>query len=337
MTERKRRLAKHHSRASNSEHPAFEVQVDSVTNGTTTPLSSIERRHAGHRQQFAVSTWLIPSERDSVDAAGFGTYTALHRESMQDVVADLRSNRASAAIISAGRIADQSMPLVSSIVRGFAGTPVLGLVLHADEDNLIEGARTLGELGVTDVVDGRRCSGWNRLRASLDAEVILDPARRAAMAAVEGELGDATSGCKRFLLETFESTTAKVNDLATRLKVVPSTLMSRFQRAQLPSPKQYLRYARLVRAAFLGQARGRSCSEIADQVNASSPQSFGRSVRQLMNMSMVQFRYSFNGDAMVRIFLRDMITPHRKILRTFDPTISAVERNRSSPQPSQEI
>ena len=334
MTNRPRRSAQCHSPASSVEVTPHEVPADSESNGTTT-LSSIERRRAGRRQQFAVSTWLIPSERDSVDAAGFGTYTALHRESMQDVAADLRSNRASAAIISAGRVADQNAPLVSSIVRGFAGSPVLGLVLHAEGDALIEGARALGELGVTEVVDGRRCSGWNRLRASLDAEVILDPARRTAMIAIEAELGDAPIGCKRFLLETFASTTARVNDLAAHLKVVPSTLMSRFQRARLPSPKQYLRYARLVRAAFLGEARGRSCTEIAHLVNASSPQSFGRSVRLVMRMSVVQFRYSFKGDAMVRIYMRDMIMPHREILRTFDPIISTCERNRELTLPSQ--
>ena len=336
MTDRRRRSAKQSACASSGKHPGVDALADSARNGTT-PLIRIERRRAGRQQQFAVSTWLIPSERDSVDAAGFGTYTALHRESMQDVVADLRANRASAVIISAGRIADDSAPLVLSIVRGFAGIRVLGLVLHADGDNLIEGARALGQVGVTEVVDGRRCSGWNRLRASLDAEVILDPARRAAMAAIEVELGDATTGCKRFLLETFESTTARVNDIATRLNVMPSTLTSRFQRAQLPSPKQYLRYARLVRAAFLGEARSRSCSEIAHQVHASSPQSFGRSVRLLMRMSLVQFRYSFNGDAMVRLYLRDMITPHREALRTFDPTNFAVERNRSLPLPPQRI
>ena len=180
----------------------------------------------------------------------------------------------------------------------------------------------------------RRCSGWNRLRESLVAEVILDAARHGAMAAIEAELGDATSGWKRFLLETFESSTCRVNDIATRLNVVPSTLTSRVQRAHLPSPKQYLRYARLVRAAFLGEARGRSCTEIAHQLNASSPQSFGRSVRLLMKMSLVQFRYSFKGDAMIRIYVREMITPHREILRTFDPTTFNGEQDRPSTMPS---
>jgi AraC-like DNA-binding protein len=329
MTKHPRTSGQRRSAASTSEVPVVTVSADSATSHTT-PLSNIERRREERRQQIAVSTLLVPSERDPVDAAGFGTYTALHRESIQDVIDDLRANRANAAIISVGRVAGQNWASVSSIVRGFAGVPVLGLVLHADDDVLIEGTRALGELGVSNVVDGRRCAGWNRLRASLDAEVILDPARHAAMAAIEAELGEATSGCKRFLLETFESSTGRVNDIATRLSVVPSTLTSRFQRAHLPSPKQYLRYARLVRAAFLGEARGRSCSEIADQLNASSPQSFGRSVRLLMKMSLVQFRYSFKGDAMIRIYLREMITPHREVLRTFDPITANSEQDRPS-------
>lgn len=320
MTDRPRR-SNQHCQPPIETHSAFTVPVDAASNGVS--LTSIERRKVERSQQFAVSTWLMLSERDSVDAAGFGTYTALHRESMVDVIADLRANRASAAIVSAARVANRSEPLISTVVRGFTGIPVLGLVLHVDDD-LIEGARVLGELGVTRVVDGRRCSGWNQLRVYLDSSVIVDPARRAAILAIDTELGDATTGCKRFLLETFEPTAARANELAARLHLVPSTLMSRFQRAKLPSPKQYLRYARLVRAAFLGEAHGRSCSDIANLVNASSPQSFGRSVRHLMGMTPVQFRYTFKGDAMLRVYVREMITPHRNILRTFDPTMTTV-------------
>ena len=43
-----------------------------------------------------VSTILTPGERQRVDAAGEGLYAALHRESFDEVLADLRERRAGA-------------------------------------------------------------------------------------------------------------------------------------------------------------------------------------------------------------------------------------------------
>jgi len=75
---------------------------------------------------------------------------------------------------------------------------------------------------------------------------------------------------------------ATVRRLSAALHVLPSTLMSRFFRAGLPAPKRYLAMARLVRAAHLFESRGFSVANVANHLDYSSPQSFGRHVRVLM-------------------------------------------------------
>jgi hypothetical protein len=42
----------------------------------------------------------MPSERLRVDAAGEGLYTALHRDSIDDVIRDVKEQRASAVLVS---------------------------------------------------------------------------------------------------------------------------------------------------------------------------------------------------------------------------------------------
>ena len=53
-----------------------------------------------------IATMLTPNERLRVDAAGEGSYRALHRDSVAEVVQDLKSNRASAV----ARLGDAMRP-----------------------------------------------------------------------------------------------------------------------------------------------------------------------------------------------------------------------------------
>jgi len=47
-----------------------------------------------------VSTMLTPAERSRVDAAGEGFYRAVHRDSIDDILSDLRAQRVSAVLLS---------------------------------------------------------------------------------------------------------------------------------------------------------------------------------------------------------------------------------------------
>ena len=114
---------------------------------------------------------------------------------------------------------------------------------------------------------------------------------------------------------------ASVRDLAELFRVLPSTLMSRFFRAGLPAPKRYLAMTRLLRAAYLFENRGFSIANVANHLEYSSPQSFGRHIRSIMGMTALQFRKDFRGEDMLRRFEIELIRPYVSVLREFNPLV----------------
>ena len=149
----------------------------------------------------------------------------------------------------------------------------------------------------------------------------------------DGQVSEAacTSGWVRFLAATFSPRVATAKQVAASLGVCCSTLTSRFYRAGLPSPKCYVAHARLVWAARLGETPGLPISAIADRLDASSPQSFGRTVRTMLGVTAADFRRTFDGEAMLARFRAELVEPYRETLRTFDPlTVSQAEREEIS-------
>jgi AraC-like DNA-binding protein len=96
-------------------------------------------------------------------------------------------------------------------------------------------------------------------------------------------------------------------------------LMSRFFRAKLPAPKRYLSLARLIRAARLFENPGLSVARVANHLDYSSPQSFGRHVRTMMKMSPVEFRATYDGQGMLQYFRTELVLPYVEVLRSFRP------------------
>ena len=90
-------------------------------------------------------------------------------------------------------------------------------------------------------------------------------------------------------------------------------------RAKLPAPKRYLSLARLIRAARLFENPGLSVARVANHLDYSSPQSFGRHVRTVMRMSPVKFRATYDGQGMLQLFRRELILPHIDVLSNFRP------------------
>jgi transcriptional regulator GlxA family with amidase domain len=107
--------------------------------------------------------------------------------------------------------------------------------------------------------------------------------------------------------------------LARRLDILPSTMMSRFFRAKVPAPKQYLATARLVRAARLFENPGFSVSNVANHLDYSSPQSFGRHVRTIMHLTAAEFRDQYDGEGMLQHFRETLVLPYLDQLRTLRP------------------
>lgn len=266
-----------------------------------------------------VTTVLTPTERLRVDAAGEGLYRSLHRDSVHDVIRDVREARAAAVVLSVNYCERDSTDTVAAIVREFPRVPTLALLSEL-------GPRTpqtllsLGTSGVRRLIDVRDASGWRTLRSALTDEC-GNPVQRLALGKLAQDLDGASSDCWRFFEALFLSPphVSSVRALATRLGVLPSTLMSRFFRAALPAPKRYLAMARLVRAAHLFENRGFSVANVANHLEYSSPQSFGRHVRTMIGLTAVDFRERYDGEGMVNRFREELVLPYLILLRRLKP------------------
>ncbi len=266
-----------------------------------------------------VSTMLLTAdERARVDAAGEGLYRALHRDTADDVIRDLRERGAGAVVVSASTCDERSAQRLARMVHEFPCVPTVALLSRFDGP-ASQGVLYLGRSGIRTLVDVRQPSGWRALRAALSQGG--RPAAAGAIAQLAQDLAGAPGDCWRFFEQLFLCPPAvlTVRQLARRLDVVPSTLMSRFFRAHLPAPKRYLATARLVRAAHLFESPGLSVSNVADELEYSSPQSFGRHVRTLLKLTAVQFRERYDGDGMMQRFRAEIVLPHITTLRGFAP------------------
>jgi AraC-like DNA-binding protein len=144
---------------------------------------------------------------------------------------------------------------------------------------------------------------------------------RVALARVAEDLAGAPEGCHRFFRALFEqgAETRTIQELSSGLGVIPSTLMSRFLRAGLPAPKHFLSMARLVCAARLFENPGLSITLVANELDYSSPQAFGRHLRAVLRVSAMEFRERYDGEGMLQVFRDELVLPHVHRLRAFDP------------------
>jgi AraC-like DNA-binding protein len=267
-----------------------------------------------------VSTILTPLERSRVDAAAQGLCDAFHRESLDEVLSDLREQKANLVLISVTKYGSQSSSRVAAMVREFPRVHAVALLTET-QNSTPHTTLALGQLGIRTLVDARMPSGWQTLRNLLASQGSSD-LQRSALAQISLDLPGVSKDCWRFFELLFDSSPriSTVRQLARHLNILPSTLMSRFFRAELPPPKRYLSLARLIRAARLFENPGLSVARVANHLDYSSPQSFGRHVRTVMKMSPVKFRSTYDGQGMLQFFRTELILPYVDVLCTFRPS-----------------
>ena len=271
-------------------------------------------------QRLPVSTILTPLERSRVDAAAHGLCDALHRESLDEVLSDLRQQKASLVLISVTRYGSQSSNRVAAMVREFPRVPAVALLTET-QNSTPHATLALGQLGVRTLVDARMPAGWQTLRNLLAVQGSND-LLRSALTQISLDLPGVSKDCWRFFELLFDTSPkiSTVRQLARHLNILPSTLMSRFFRARLPAPKRFLSLARLIRAARLFENPGLSVARVANHLDYSSPQSFGRHVRTVMRMSPVKFRTTYDGQGMLQFFRTELVLPYVDVLSTFRPS-----------------
>lgn len=275
----------------------------------------------GDSSPVPIATMLTPSERVRVDAAGEGSYEAVHRDSVAELVQDLKTNRVSAVVVSVTRCDHRARAGVAALVREFPRVPTVALLTQLDRSTP-HTMLSLGSTGLRQLVDVREAEGWRELRNYL-LSARGEDIQRQALAQLALDLTGVPPDCWRFFEALFLAPpyVCTVRMLTRRLDVVPSTLMSRFFRAKLPAPKQYLAGARLIRAARLFENPGFSVANVANHLDYSSPQSFGRHVRMIMGLTAVQFRERYDGEGMIQHFRETLIHPHLERLRSLRPLI----------------
>ena len=206
------------------------------------------------------------------------------------------------------------------MVREFPRVPTVALLTET-QSSTPHVTLALGQLGIRTLVDARMPAGWQTLRNILATQGSSD-LQRSALNQISLDLPGISDDCWRFIELLFEPSpkVSTVRQLARHLNILPSTLMSRFFRAKLPAPKRYLSLARLIRAARLFENPGLSVARVANHLDYSSPQSFGRHVRTVTKMSPVKFRSTYDGQGMLQQFRTELILPYADVLCTFRPS-----------------
>ena len=270
------------------------------------------------RPQPTVAAVLLPAERPQVEAASTGCFTVLIRDSVPDALRAVRERPVDAVLLSVHRCEPSETDTIRQLLSAFPGLPTVALVSRADP-GAAETLLRLGASGIRDVIDVTAPAGWTRLR-----QFLLEPASRPAariLAPLLERLPDLPSDA-RLLLEVMvrlAPNTPTVRGVARVLAVQPSTLMSRFARAGLPSAKRYLAAIRLLYAAQLLENAGLSVADVAYRLECSSPQSFARHMRSLLGMSCSEFRRRFPFSLALDRFLTVMVDPHEAAWRSFRP------------------
>jgi AraC-like DNA-binding protein len=139
-------------------------------------------------------------------------------------------------------------------------------------------------------------------------------------------MGQPTEDC-RVVFEAFvrlapELTTVKA--FTRRLNIHQSTFMSRFNRIDIPTPKQYLVAIRLLYAAAFLELPGLTLTDVAYRLQYSSPQSFGRHLRTVLGKTASEFRARYSFDVAMQEFLERLIVPFRYEFGTFHPLENGV-------------
>ncbi len=279
------------------------------------------QRHDPVPRPAVIAAVLHPGERPRVAAAGEGCFDVVHRDSVPETIRLLRERAVEAVLVSVHQCPPAQVPAVGHLVRDFPTVPTVAL-LSAHDAASAEMLLQLGATGIRQVVDVTTAAGWQRLR-----HLVGRPSSRAAARIQAGvfEALEPLPPDARLFLEVLIQRAGEISTvrrLAEELRIRPSTLMSRFVRAGLPSPKSYLAMVRLLYAADLFENPGLSVSDVAYRLEFSSPQSFGRHVRTMLGVNTTEFRRRLAFPAALARFLEQAVTPFREVWSTFHPLMA---------------
>ncbi len=265
-----------------------------------------------------VATVVEPRMRSQLDTASGGSFAALHTGSVGEALRAVRERPVHAVFVSPACVRKDELSHLSTLVDGFPGVPTVALVSrhdHTSSERLLE----LGAHGIRRMVDLSDSIGWKHLRNLVSHP--NSPTAARIFAKLIPALGEPTPDCRSLfeILVRLAPGITTVKEFTERIRVHPSTFMSRFFRLDLPSPKRYLASVRIVYAAALLERRGLSLADVAYRLQYSSPQSFGRHLRSVLGTTASEFRTRYPFDLALDEFLERLVVPFRSTFRTFHP------------------
>ena len=266
-----------------------------------------------------IAAVLGPGERARVEAAVGNGVDVVLEETIPAAIRLVRERPVRAVLVSVARCREEQLPDLDRLVQGFPAVPTVAVVAGPGNS---EALLRLGARGVREVVDVSLPDGCRRLRALLDSPG--SPATARIQGPILQALGDVSPDTRLFFEALIRCAPdhLTVRDVAKTLRLPTSTLLSRFQRAGLPSPKSYLAAIRLLHAALLLVDDGRSVADVAYRLEYSSPQSFGRHVRAMLGVTANEFRRRLPFPVALDRFIALMIAPYRAAFRTFHPLLT---------------
>jgi AraC-like DNA-binding protein len=256
--------------------------------------------------------------RSRLDAAVGSMVRPLHLDSLFAAIAAANAHPVRAVLLGPATIDGDISPAMQRLARACAGSALVAVV-GSWTPGLPERLLAFGSYGIRDVVDVTRADELNRLRVLL-ARPEWDLSKRIADAILP-ILQNVSPEMRHFVnsLVRLAPSETSAKKVAGELGVSNSSLASRFFRARLPTPKKYLATMRLIYAAGVLETRSISMAHAARRLNYSSPQSFGRHVREQFNMSACEFREEYSFDQMANHFISRLLFQHRNTLHWFNP------------------
>ena len=178
-----------------------------------------------------------------------------------------------------------------------------------------------GGFGIRTVIDLSARDGWDRLRElvsqpELETATRIHNALRPSLAQVSGEMGSFVEHLIRVA-----PSTRSMREVCKGLRILPSTLMSRFFRERLPSPKKYLATMRQIYVAAVLEDPRASFAVAANRLNYSSPQSLGRHLHEQFRINASEFRQEISFTYLTDHFADQFLHRFKQPLQTFQPVV----------------
>lgn len=276
------------------------------------------------REDIGIISVIPERLRHQCDAAVSSQARTLHAESITEALTVLRSASPRLVLLAPSLIAGEGLLALRQLVAYSRDAVTVALV--GDGPPAPRTLMELGAAGIRRCLDVSKGDAWPQLRGMLSQ--CEDRAGKIILRHVTDILPDMASDLRHFfrVLVHDAPRTSTVRGMVSALGVKPSTLNSRFVRAGLPSPKDYLVATRLLYVAAMFDEERMTVGTVAYRLQYASPQSLGRHIRAQLGITPSEFRsrHPFNG--CLERFLGSLIRPYVSTLTTFDPVRSNAHR-----------